>query len=384
MRSKAPQSMMAAAIAALTLLGVSGCDDSGTSTVGPSTSSATTAPADPGDEASPTNSPTTEGVAPDAVEVGPNPSPGCAEPSAPVAEITLTVDGTERRALVNIPSTDEPEPIPLILSFHGAGMTPEAQAILDEFTDEGAHEPARALVVRPAGLAQPRFGGEMTGWNLEPDVPIDDVAFVTALLDRLEAQYCVDLDRVYAAGMSNGGGMAELLACSLPDRVAAVALVSAMSMSIPCAADAPVPIIAFRGTLDLFFPYAGSGRGDNTFPFEQWADEWADRNGCDPGRQYDPPEGQVQPMSWSGCEAATEAYRLYGYGHAWPRLAPGPARGAAEAAQLATCDLPSAQENAASYGVSCEDLIRNIFLDPFGYSAAEEILRFFAENSLAA
>jgi hypothetical protein len=34
--------------------------------------------------------------------------------------------------------------------------------------------------------------------------------------------------------------------------------------------------------------------------------------------------------------------------------------------------------------VSCEDLIRNIFLDPFGYSAAEEILRFFAENSLAA
>ena len=76
MRSKAPQSMMAAAIAALTLLGVSGCDDSGTSTVGPSTSSATTAPADPGDEASPTNSPTTEGVAPDAVEVGPNPSPG--------------------------------------------------------------------------------------------------------------------------------------------------------------------------------------------------------------------------------------------------------------------------------------------------------------------
>ena len=339
---------------------------------------------DSGDEASSTSSSTAETVTREAVEVGPNPSSGCADPSPPTPEITLTVDGTERRALVNFLPTDGPEPIPLILSFHGAGMSPEAQTILDEFTDAGAREPVRALVVRPAGLAQPRFGGQITGWNLEPDVPIDDIIFVTALLDRLEAQYCIDLDRVYAAGYSNGGGMAELLACSLPDRVAAVALVSPMSMSIPCAADAPVPIIAFRGTLDLFFPYAGSGRGDNTFPFEQWADEWADRNGCDPGRHYDPPEGQVQPLSWSGCAAATEVYRLYGYGHAWPRLAPGPARGAAEAAQLATCDLSSAQENAVSYGVSCEDLIHNIFLDPFGYTAADEILRFFAEHTLVA
>lgn len=300
------------------------------------------------------------------------PSRGCAHPRAPVSELLLTVDGTPRRALVTVPAVHRP--VPLILSFHGSGTSSELQVAVDQFSDPGRRP---ALVIRPSGL--PLFEG-VTGWNLDLGGDVDEVAFVRALLHRAEASYCVDLNRVYAAGISNGGGMAELLACSIPDKLAAVALVSPLSMSQPCAADAPVPLIAFRGVRDLILPYQGTQLGlTTTFGFEQWADEWADRNGCSPGRHYGRPRGRVQPLSWSGCTAPVEAFRLYGYGHTWPHKSKSSGDLAPEAF-LSGCALAATQQFFQSIGLTCEEGIKNLFLSPTGYSATDEILRFFATN----
>jgi hypothetical protein len=52
---------------------------------------------------------------------------------------------------------------------------------------------------------------------------VDDVAFVDALLDTLSETYCLDLDRLYATGFSNGGMFAWQAATSLAHRFAAVA-----------------------------------------------------------------------------------------------------------------------------------------------------------------
>lgn len=300
------------------------------------------------------------------------PSTGCAHPHSPVSELVLTVDGATRRALVSVPATRRP--VPLILSFHGSGTSSGLQVAVDQFSDPGRRP---ALVVRPSGL--PLFEG-VTGWNLDLGGDVDEVAFVRALLDRAEADYCVDLERVYAAGISNGGGMAELLACSIPDKLAAVALVSPLSISQPCAADAPVPLIAFRGVRDLILPYQGTQLGlTTTFGFEQWADEWADRNGCSPGRHYGRPRGRVQPLSWSGCTAPIEAYRLYGYGHTWPHKSKS-AGDLNPEAFLSGCALAATQQFFRSIGITCEEGIKNLFLSPPGYSATDEILRFFVAN----
>jgi len=61
-----------------------------------------------------------------------------------------------------------------------------------------------------------------------------DVRFISALIDTLEATYAIDPTRIYANGMSNGGGMAFVLSCTLSARIAAIAAVSA-AQSLPWA-----------------------------------------------------------------------------------------------------------------------------------------------------
>ena len=56
--------------------------------------------------------------------------------------------------------------------------------------------------------------------------PVDDVGFIEALIDELANSYAINLDRVYATGMSNGGFMSFLLACQLSEKIAAVASVT--------------------------------------------------------------------------------------------------------------------------------------------------------------
>ena len=54
-----------------------------------------------------------------------------------------------------------------------------------------------------------------------------DVRFISELIDKLEAAYNIDPRRIYANGLSNGGGMAFVLSCTLSDRIAAVGMVGA-------------------------------------------------------------------------------------------------------------------------------------------------------------
>ena len=57
-----------------------------------------------------------------------------------------------------------------------------------------------------------------------------DVRFISDLIDKLEAEYSIDPNRIYADGMSIGGDMAFALSCELSDRIAAVGAVSAAQL----------------------------------------------------------------------------------------------------------------------------------------------------------
>ena len=73
-----------------------------------------------------------------------------------------------------------------------------------------------------------------------------DVRFISELIDKLEAAYNIDPTRIYANGLSNGGGMAFVLSCTLSDRIAAVGMVGA-AQTLPwswCTDRRPVPMIA--------------------------------------------------------------------------------------------------------------------------------------------
>ena len=161
----------------------------------------------------------------------------------------------------------------------------------------------------------------------------DDVRFISKLIDTLEAAYNIDPARIYANGLSNGGGMAFVLSCTLSDRIAAVGMVAA-AHSLPwswCTDPRPVPMIAFHGTSDALTPYHG-GRSP-VFPdrvvlpsIPTWTSNWARRNQCEPNPVESVVATDVTRLEYTSCAdgAGVVLYTVQGGGHTWPGGKPAP------------------------------------------------------------
>lgn len=271
-----------------------------------------------GDPSSPTQLPPT----PTAV-ASPTPLATCPE-ARPHAtgdfDQALTSGGIERHYLLHVPASYSGEsPVPVVLSFHGYGMS---AAVFGPYTGFGSVADSEGfIVVTPDAVGSPAF------WNSERTPgAADDVAFVRDLLAALSTELCIDEDAVYAAGFSNGGGMALRLACDMPDRVRAVGVVAATF--IDCLAR--VPIIAFHGTSDSLVPYEGGSVADGTITFpkvRRSMSEWARTLGCDGLALISRPVPEVELSTYPRCVSGRDDALLYTIltgGHTWPGAKPLP------------------------------------------------------------
>ncbi len=197
---------------------------------------------------------------------------------------TIVSSGVTRRYLLYVPKTyDRTKATPLVISLHPAATWPAVEMNISRWNDVA--EEHGFLVVYPEGTGA-FFGGLGRGpqiWPMGPHSLERDVRFISDLIDKLEAEYNIDANRIYADGMSNGGGMAFALSCRLSDRVAAVGAVAAAQAFLPvdrCRDSKPVATVAFHGTADKFAPTrAGHRRSPpasfRTFGIGQpaWRDE---------------------------------------------------------------------------------------------------------------
>src|SRR5712691_13334857 len=175
---------------------------------------------------------------------------------------SIVSSGKPRSYLLYVPqSYDRAKPTPLVISMHGAAGWPAQQMNLsgwNRLADEQGF-----IVVYPSGSDVPKI------WHVDRGAGLmRDVRFISALIDTLEAAYNIDPTRIYANGISNGGGMAFVLSCTLSDRIAAVGMVAA-AQTLPwswCTDHRPVPMIAFHGTADLV-PYQGGPSPDPFNPY---------------------------------------------------------------------------------------------------------------------
>jgi polyhydroxybutyrate depolymerase len=230
---------------------------------------------------------------------------------------TIQSGGIERTYVLHIPPEyDGRQALPLVLNFHGSGSSGRQQAAYSQF-------PAKAdvegfIVVSPDGTGQPRH------WAIPTVDPVDDIAFVNDLLERLESQLCIDGSRIFGAGMSSGAAFSTRLACAIPERIVAIAPVTALVYPVTCPEGDPVAVIAFHGTHDFCVPFDGGvsrcGAGLPVPPIRQSARRWASRNVCNP----EPAETQltehVLALTWSQCAANTSVilYVVEEGGHTWP------------------------------------------------------------------
>ncbi|SDL52083.1 polyhydroxybutyrate depolymerase [Catalinimonas alkaloidigena] len=240
---------------------------------------------------------------------------------------TLVHDGLERTYLVHLPPNyTETEAWPLVVAMHGGGGS--AFNLQDQSGLSAKADAAGFVVVYPEGIR----GGALNirtwnaGWCCGPASSgnVDDVGFLTALLDTLTARYALDTTRIYATGMSNGGFISYRLACERSDRIAAIAPV-ACSMSLEaCTPGRPVPIIHFHSSQDGSVPYRG-GVGDGlsnhyNAPQDSVLDAWAAANGCRPVADTLVDTDEYLLTQWTDCDCGVEIHRYLTHdgGHSWP------------------------------------------------------------------
>lgn len=163
---------------------------------------------------------------------------------------------------------------------------------------------------------------------------VDDVAFVTAIIDEVRSETVIDPARIFATGISNGAIFSHYLGGHLSQRIAAIAPVVG-GMARPYAPDfaprSPVSVLVIQGTVDPLVPYDGGGilggRHGYIIGTGTALQKWTEHNGCRTGPKRDglidadPGDGcRVERERWSECAAGVEVelLRKVGGGHTWP------------------------------------------------------------------
>jgi polyhydroxybutyrate depolymerase len=215
-------------------------------------------------------------------------------------------------------------PLPVVLAFHGYGGTAAGMEASSGFS--ALADLQGALAVYPQGLLFPDAQAPFWASAGPVDAGIDDILFVSQVLDDLQRRLCVDAAHIYATGFSNGGGMTGYLACRLASRIAAFAPASGNFYALPggCTPSRPAPILNFHGTADPVVPYDGIPAAQNPqWPLPSipdWLQGWAARDGCASGPAVFLRAPGVTGEQWTGCRGDTAVihYRLDGGGHTLP------------------------------------------------------------------
>lgn len=282
-----------------------------------------------------------------ALAAGPGSSSRAAQPCSrtlPVGTSTLAVtfEGESYDVIVNVPKASKRKALPLIVDLHGSNANGGMQAEISGLAAIG--DKKGFIVVNPTGdiAFEHTLPGGNWAWNV-PGVPLtsgtfppegsrDDVGFLRAVVEQVDAAGCVDNRRVYATGFSGGGRMASALACEASDVFAAIAPVAGLRAGRPdtadltqpeagtCEPEYPVAVATFHGDDDFVNPYLGNTDPRWGYTVMKASETWADINDCRVGpkkRQY---SDEVVKYTWRGCDKRADVvlYEITGGGHTWP------------------------------------------------------------------
>jgi polyhydroxybutyrate depolymerase len=193
---------------------------------------------------------------------------------------TLQHDGLTRQYKEYVPSSyTGSQGVPLVICLHGLGDN------MTNFSGIGMHllaDSAQFITLYPQAVSSP-FG---TAWNsgagyygIVLNDNVDDVGFISALIDSTAAIYNIDPAKVYVCGFSMGGFMSNRIASQLQQKVAATASVAGtFGQYLTPNPYRPIPVAHFHGTADSTVNYTGNMYGNDAEELVNW---WVDFNNCD-------------------------------------------------------------------------------------------------------
>lgn len=177
--------------------------------------------------------------------------------------------GGDRPASVVLPRDYDGTPRPLIILLHGYGASGSAQDLYLGLSRTA--RPRGAITVLPDGTQNAtgqRFWNATDACCLFGDTPVDDVAYVTGLVDEAIETFAVDEDRVYLFGHSNGGFMSHRIACDAPERFAAIVTLAGTTFAdeARCTPSRPMSLLHIHGTGDETIAYEGGALSGVAYP----------------------------------------------------------------------------------------------------------------------
>ena len=242
-----------------------------------------------------------------------------------VTETTIMHNGLERSYILYVPASYSTNiETPLVLNLHGYSSNAGQQMIYSNFYPIADEE--GFILVHPEGTT------DLNGfqfWNSGELSEVDDVGFLSTLIDQIALEFNINLNRVYSMGMSNGGFMSYRLACELSDKIAAIASVTG-SMSTnqitSCNPDRPVPVMQIHGTADPTVLYDGNNllsieSIDNVISF------WVNFNNCNTVPNFNNiPDINLLDLCTAEHyiyqngtnDSSVEFYKIINGGHTWP------------------------------------------------------------------
>jgi len=253
----------------------------------------------------------------------------------------ITHDSLKRTFNIYTPSSYEKSvPLPLVITLHGRGANGWSMILL---TRKGFNKLADRdgfIVLYPDGIEFNWNDGRMDeeAEDRAHKENIDDVGFISALIDYMIKDYNIDPRRVYVTGISNGAIMSYRLACELSQKIAAIAPVDG---NIPymlyphCSPSGPVSVLAINNLNDPLVPFEGGyiygkisrknlGR---VLSVDESIGFWVNLNKCsltplvEEEPDMDPEDGtRVIRREYNNCADGTEVvlYTVDGGGHTWP------------------------------------------------------------------
>ena len=249
--------------------------------------------------------------------------------------ISTTHDNLNRSYQIYVPATySVTEPIPLVFNLHGGAST--ATGYLNSIGDmRPIADTANFIIIYPQATTD--SSGNPT-WHLggenSKSTSVDDVGFVSHIIDEVSSIYSVDLERVYVTGFSNGGYLAYEIACLLSNRIAGIGSVAG-HMFIDtynyCDPSHPTPVINIHGTEDFYDGIAGYYLDQNLSNRY-----WTEYNNTDTDpvitfiENTNTQDGStVELHSWLNGDNGISVvhYKVMGGGHSYPNLNPSSSKG---------------------------------------------------------
>jgi polyhydroxybutyrate depolymerase len=230
----------------------------------------------------------------------------------------FTDQGQLRTYTVHTPQIAN-RPLPLIIALHGSqesGQQMTAKTGLNQLGDQ-----AGFVVVYPDGLNQK--------WNVSGIASEDNVAFVHTLIDRVQKIRTIDPTRIYVVGLSNGGILAQKIACDAPQGIAAFATVAAslpQQFQSTCQTKTPISMLMINGTTDPIVPWQGGkppqvrvGRDLTLPPIPEVVSFWQQHDACPAQPIVTQLNQRVQISDSPHCQKETEVslIAMKGAGHIW-------------------------------------------------------------------